>query len=180
MTANYYKILGISTDSSEDEIKRAFRKRALQTHPDRSKNNSSESFMLVFEAYQILKNNRLRSDYDKALSDGNFSQLQDYLTKIRSKAKSYANDFSKFKWDFYLFFVLDMLLIHRNLSFAALALILIGSWSIIDGAIHLNTPIIFIGCGLVFFGAVFMTLALLKFKYEWEEDEEIERKYGKT
>jgi DnaJ-class molecular chaperone len=63
---DYYAILGIGPDASEEEIKRAFRKKALELHPDRNPGNpeSEERFKEVTEAYGVLIDPTKRSQYD--------------------------------------------------------------------------------------------------------------------
>lgn len=60
---NYYEILGVSHKSSQDEIKKAFRKLSLQYHPDKNP-NSTEKFKEINEAYQTLGDAKKRSQYD--------------------------------------------------------------------------------------------------------------------
>jgi len=60
---DYYKILNISRDSSESEIKKAFRKKALECHPDKNNGNDSE-FKLVNEAYETLSDPERKDQYD--------------------------------------------------------------------------------------------------------------------
>lgn len=64
---DYYKILGINRNASEDEIKRAYRKLALKYHPDRNPNNkqAEERFKEVNEAYQVLGDPQKRARYDQ-------------------------------------------------------------------------------------------------------------------
>jgi len=50
--SNSYEILGVDKDADEDEIRKAFRKKALETHPDRGGNK--EDFVKVREAYECL------------------------------------------------------------------------------------------------------------------------------
>ncbi|MEO8400661.1 MAG: DnaJ C-terminal domain-containing protein [Gammaproteobacteria bacterium] len=63
---DYYKILGVSRDTTEDEIKRAYRKLARKYHPDVSKEaNAEEHFKEVQEAYEVLKDKQKRAAYDQ-------------------------------------------------------------------------------------------------------------------
>lgn len=75
---DYYDTLGVSKTASADEIKKAFRRLAIQHHPDRGGNE--ETFKEVNEAYEILKDEAKRKRYDQfghagvgssAASDGN-------------------------------------------------------------------------------------------------------------
>jgi molecular chaperone DnaJ len=63
MANNFYDILGVSKSSSEDEIKRAYRKLAHQYHPDKGSGNE-QKFKEVNEAYQVLGNADKRHQYD--------------------------------------------------------------------------------------------------------------------
>ncbi len=67
---DYYKILGVSRDAKEDEIKRSYRKLARKYHPDVSKEaNAEEQFKAVQEAYEVLKDAKKRATYDQLGSD---------------------------------------------------------------------------------------------------------------
>ncbi|HOK35093.1 MAG TPA: molecular chaperone DnaJ [Candidatus Pacearchaeota archaeon] len=65
---DYYKILGVSENASEEEIKKAFYRLAHQYHPD--KGGSAEKFKEINEAYQILGNKEKRAKYDAARKSG--------------------------------------------------------------------------------------------------------------
>ncbi len=66
MTAkDYYTILGVQKTASPDEIKRAYRKLALEHHPDRAGKDSETKFKEVNEAYQVLSDPQKRSRYDQ-------------------------------------------------------------------------------------------------------------------
>jgi DnaJ-class molecular chaperone len=66
MIPNYYKILGITSDSKKDEIKKAFRKLALEFHPDKNKRaDAHERFISINEAYLILYDDEAREKYDR-------------------------------------------------------------------------------------------------------------------
>jgi len=60
---NYYDILGISREASQEEIKRAFYKLAHKYHPD--KGGNPQQFKEINEAYQVLSNKEKRAQYDK-------------------------------------------------------------------------------------------------------------------
>ncbi|KAL8874130.1 MAG: hypothetical protein Q9174_000500 [Haloplaca sp. 1 TL-2023] len=63
----YYEVLGVSRQASEDEIKQAYRKKALELHPDRNYGNADEatkSFAEVQSAYEVLSDAQERAWYD--------------------------------------------------------------------------------------------------------------------
>uniref|UniRef100_A0A8B9RM48 DnaJ homolog subfamily C member 10 n=1 Tax=Astyanax mexicanus TaxID=7994 RepID=A0A8B9RM48_ASTMX len=64
---DYYKLLGISRDSSTREIRQAFKKLALTMHPDKNPNDETahEKFLKINRAYEVLKDEDLRKKYDK-------------------------------------------------------------------------------------------------------------------
>jgi molecular chaperone DnaJ len=61
-TENFYEILGVSENASQDEIKKAYRKRAIEHHPD--KGGSEEYFKKITEAYENIGDDNKRRDYD--------------------------------------------------------------------------------------------------------------------
>jgi len=64
---DYYKILGVDRNASQEEIRRTYRKLALQHHPDRNPGNkqAEERFKEINEAYQVLSDPQKRSHYDR-------------------------------------------------------------------------------------------------------------------
>jgi len=71
MSKDYYKILGVNKNASQDEIKKAFRKLAHEHHPDKAGGNA-EKFKEINEAYQIIGNEEKRKKYDQ-FGDAAFS-----------------------------------------------------------------------------------------------------------
>lgn len=66
--SDYYDILGVSKGASADEVKKAYRKQALEWHPDKHKDNkevAEKRFKEINEAYQILSDAEKRSAYDQ-------------------------------------------------------------------------------------------------------------------
>jgi len=64
MSKDYYDILGVNRNASQDEIKKAFRTKAHQYHPDKA-NGDEAKFKEVNEAYQVLSDAQKRSQYDQ-------------------------------------------------------------------------------------------------------------------
>jgi len=64
MSKDYYNILGVGKDASQEEIKKAFRKKAHKCHPDK-KGGDEAKFKEVNEAYQVLGDEKKRSQYDQ-------------------------------------------------------------------------------------------------------------------
>ena len=67
MSKNYYLILGITSDASSEDIKTAFRRRAMELHPDTS-GLESGPFLELREAYDVLGNPESRRRYDRQSS----------------------------------------------------------------------------------------------------------------
>src|ERR1700733_9979735 len=62
-TRDYYDILGVKKDASADEIKKAFRRQAVEHHPDRG--GDEAKFKELNEAYEVLKDEGKRKRYDQ-------------------------------------------------------------------------------------------------------------------
>ena len=62
---NYYDIIGVSKDSTPEEIKKKFRELAKKTHPDKTKEDSEEEMAELNKAYEVLSDKELREKYDQ-------------------------------------------------------------------------------------------------------------------
>jgi len=84
MSDTLYDILGVSPDASQEEIKKAYRKRAKEAHPDAG--GDEQEFILVEEAYRILgdKNARLRYDStgDKGSEESGKERIRNFAVSL--------------------------------------------------------------------------------------------------
>ena len=81
---DYYDVLGVQRNASAEEIKRAYRRLAMQYHPDRNKDGDATArFKEVNEAYEVL-------------SDGEKRQMYDRFGHAGPRGQGYAQDFSGF------------------------------------------------------------------------------------
>lgn len=73
--SNYYDILGVSKNASQDEIKKAYRKLSKKYHPDRNPGNkeAEDKFKRVNDAYATLGDEKKRQEYDNPMSGFGFS-----------------------------------------------------------------------------------------------------------
>ncbi|XP_077979253.1 dnaJ homolog subfamily B member 6-A-like isoform X2 [Glandiceps talaboti] len=70
---DYYKVLGVARNSTDDEIKKAYRKLALKWHPDKNQDKKDEAekkFKEISEAYQVLSDKKKKEIYDKYGAEG--------------------------------------------------------------------------------------------------------------
>src|SRR6267378_1846484 len=67
MKQDFYVVLGVQRDASEADIKKAYRKLAMECHPDRNNGDKAaeEKFKIVTEAYEVLRDPDKRAPYDR-------------------------------------------------------------------------------------------------------------------
>lgn len=65
---NYYELLSVKMDATEEAIRSAFRRLARQYHPDAGEGSSSEKFLQISRAYETLMDPARRKAYDRSLA----------------------------------------------------------------------------------------------------------------
>ena len=91
MPADYYKILGVSPNASLDDIKKAYKKRAKEWHPDKQ-SGSSDLFKKLVAAYNVIGNEERRKSYDRRInSPQSFTSRFSNVATVA--AKKVMNDF---------------------------------------------------------------------------------------
>ncbi|CAB4254036.1 similar to Saccharomyces cerevisiae YER048C CAJ1 Nuclear type II J heat shock protein of the E. coli dnaJ family [Maudiozyma barnettii] len=102
----YYDILGIEPEATPTEIKKAYRRKAMQTHPDKHPDDpdAQRKFQEVGEAYQVLSDDNLRKRYDEfgkddAVPQQGFEDASEYFSAIfgGDGFKDWIGEFSLFK-----------------------------------------------------------------------------------
>ena len=86
---DYYEILGVNKQSSEEDLKKAYRKLAINWHPDKNpdkKEFAEKKFKEISEAYDILKDKEKRSIYDKFGKEGLQGNAQNFNTNFGNSA----------------------------------------------------------------------------------------------
>ena len=104
MFKDYYKILEIDSNASDTEIKKAFKKLALEWHPDRNPNmDTTKKMQELNEAYLILKDVEAKSRYDKEYLNYNKTKEATREENQKSEKNDTFNDESKSKHTEYEF-----------------------------------------------------------------------------
>jgi len=95
---DYYNVLGVNHDASAEEIKRAYRKLAMQCHPDHNQGNkewANQKFKEITEAFNILGAPEKRSQYDTFGSVENIADIfsrQPMQTTLEDLVKNFGDD----------------------------------------------------------------------------------------
>jgi curved DNA-binding protein CbpA len=141
---DYYKILAVSQDATNDQIRKAYRVRAKLYHPDLNKNDNAKlKFQIVYEAYQTLIDPKKRKWYDfkmkfgddAVISKGQTPRQRDAQRTAKryqyyaSKNANYAKNNKEREEQKYIKSVVDKVLFY--------ILMLFGSLACIFGTIHL-------------------------------------------
>lgn len=97
MSEDYYEILGVPRNATQEEIKAAYRKAALKYHPDRNPGNkeAEEKFKKASEAYSVLGDPEKRAQYDRYGMVGNFNDV-DFSSDIFEDFSDILNSFFGF------------------------------------------------------------------------------------
>jgi curved DNA-binding protein CbpA len=99
---DYYKILKINFDATLDEIKKAYRKLALEYHPDRNhSSNASSLFIEITEAYEILGNAHKKEAYDTLFFKKDSIETSTIINEWQQQAYQKAYRHSKMDFSSY-------------------------------------------------------------------------------
>jgi curved DNA-binding protein len=109
MPQDYYEVLGVNRKATAEEIKKAYRKLAIEHHPDKHPNNKQveERFKVITEAYRVLSDPNKRRRYDllganwEAFNVPNFENItfQDVFNSIREGVKGVGENIGNFVRD---------------------------------------------------------------------------------
>lgn len=89
---DYYKVLGLRQGASDDDIRKAYRKKAMEYHPDRNPSpDAQEMFIRITEAYEYLTTHPYRRNITEEEVRANYQAWVDYRrTEARRRAEAYA------------------------------------------------------------------------------------------
>ena len=94
-----YDVLGVRRDASQDEIKEAFRERALECHPDRAAEGeeraAEEEFVRVRKAFELLSDPQKRAAYDSSESEKNSSGTS--RSDVHVRRRSYEDEWRSYR-----------------------------------------------------------------------------------
>jgi len=93
MIADYYRILKVPTEADLETIKKAYRARALESHPDRG--GSHQAMLEINEAFEVLRNSAMRRNYDEARRNAFNQAAQDQANADASQARQRAEEYPR-------------------------------------------------------------------------------------
>lgn len=100
MLPDYYKILDIGNDASDMEIKKAYRRKARETHPAVNKSHDAiDQFILVNEAYEILIHHNTRELYEEDFQSWHNPEEYPLYKYWIDAARSRAREHAKLTWE---------------------------------------------------------------------------------
>jgi curved DNA-binding protein CbpA len=111
MKEDYYDILEVGKDATQEEIKKQYRKLALKYHPDRNKDNlkeSEEKFKKINEAYKVLSDSKKKEQYDHWNQNKKNQNSYNYQEEVYDY---YDSENEKKSYYYYLFFIVISILI---------------------------------------------------------------------
>ncbi|MBK9448293.1 MAG: DnaJ domain-containing protein [Bacteroidetes bacterium] len=183
MSSTYYDILGLKATATQDEIKRAYRKKAMESHPDVNPSpGASDAFVQVNEAYAILSDANKRKVYNQKLRDQaarsagqNYAQAtqsaqsardqayQQWVQQARAQAKADASknyqDFKNSKFE------------RTEASvFLYLQFLIVGVFMILASLILMApfAAMFFIDWKMVFTGSILVPVAFRMYEEGWK------------
>lgn len=101
---DYYHVLGIGPEATQEEIKRAFREKALECHPDRvseeEKEDAEEEFLRIREAFEVLSDPQKKYEYDTNGKDEPFGRSRSRRgsnKEERNRRRSYKEEWRNYR-----------------------------------------------------------------------------------
>ena len=165
-----YATLGVQRDASQEEIKRAFRKAAMESHPDRNKSEGAEDrFKRVNAAYEVLSSPSRRRSYDRVRDREPQAAGADAATERRPLGMSMRDEDDrepfamswperreeKFRYELvgentaHYRTLLRMVLMYGPLTLGALALFMVPLTSLLGGTVGAVIPLLIVGALLI-------------------------------
>jgi DnaJ-class molecular chaperone len=111
--ANYYDTLGLDTNATKDDIKKAYRKLALKYHPDKNPDGEGR-FKEITEAYETLSDETKKAKYDRQQTSFDFSGFRDHGFGKSAYREYQYSDFSSFNSGFSRKAKKDLDIIHNH------------------------------------------------------------------